>query len=89
MAEPAGEEGAGVAAAVGEYFVAPCQCAVAGKLAQGTLNIKEATTGYLDPSTGQSVGSFVTYVIELQVRGVGVAALSVCVVGRNGAQTLF
>lgn len=44
-----------------------CHCEVYEKLMKESLVIKEATTGYLDPITGQESGNFVTYVIELGV----------------------
>jgi hypothetical protein len=57
-----GEEQVGVPNAM-----EPCLCETGRLLQSGSVSIKEATTGYLDTGTGQSVGSFVTYVIELGV----------------------
>lgn len=50
-------------------FVEVCKCDIYEKLLKGgdELVIKEATTGYFDPKTGQETGNFVTYVIEFGV----------------------
>lgn len=53
-------------------FVDICNCLIYEKLrcdetCASSLVINEATTGYLDVATGQSTGSFVTYVIEFGV----------------------
>lgn len=50
-------------------FVDPCKCEVYEKLEleKDGVVIKEATTGYFEPSTLQDTGNFVTYVIELGV----------------------
>ncbi len=53
------------------YFQPPCECKMSEKLRQDEVKIKEATTGYLDPVSQQSVGSFITYVIEVGVRTSG------------------
>ena len=44
-----------------------CRCKIYEKLLKEDIVIKEATTGYLEPSTGQESGNFVTYVIEFGV----------------------
>lgn len=49
------------------YFLAPCECELGKKLKRTPAIIKEATTGYLDPTSQQSVGNFITYVIEVEV----------------------
>lgn len=50
-------------------FVDLCKCEIHEKLLKkdNELVIKEATTGYFDPQTGQETGNFVTYVIEFGV----------------------
>ena len=50
-------------------FVEMCKCEMHEKLLKKDkeLVIKEATTGYFDPQTGQEMGNFVTYVIEFGV----------------------
>ena len=50
-------------------FVDLCKCEMHEKLLKqdNELVIKEATTGYFDPQTGQEMGNFVTYVIEFGV----------------------
>ena len=52
-------------------FVDPCKCEVYEKLEleleKVGMVIKEATTGYFEPSTLQDTGNFVTYVIEFGV----------------------
>jgi hypothetical protein len=55
-------------------FVDLCKCEIYEKLSNtekednDLLLIKEATTGYYDPQTGQETGNFVTYVIEFGVQ---------------------
>lgn len=50
-------------------FVDLCKCEIYEKLLDSDeLVIKEATTGYYDPITGQETGNFVTYVIEFGVK---------------------
>ena len=48
-------------------FIEACRCKIYEKLLKEDIVIKEATTGYLEPSTGQESGNFVTYVIEFGV----------------------
>lgn len=49
-------------------FVEICKCPIYERLKmEEELRIKEATTGYLDAQTGQEIGNFVTYVIEIGV----------------------
>ena len=49
------------------YFQPRCECEMSAILKKDAVVIKEATTGYLDPATQQSVGNFITYVIEVGV----------------------
>ncbi len=50
-----------------QYFIPVCECGVKRALESDQIVVKEATTGYLDPTTQEPVGTFVTYVIELGV----------------------
>lgn len=51
-------------------FVDLCKCEIYENLLKKEVEIvvKEATTGYYDPQTGQETGNFVTYVIEFGVK---------------------
>lgn len=51
-------------------FVDLCKCEIYENLLEKNVElvIKEATTGYYDPQTGQETGNFVTYAIEFGVK---------------------
>lgn len=51
-----------------DYFVKGCTCEIGRKIENFDLIVKEATTGYFDPNTQQTLGNFVTYVIEFEVK---------------------